>query len=398
MLRPGTQDLPSKPFRLLLLLPLLFLGGCNMIVMNPAGDVASRQASLILWSTGLMLLIIVPVICFTLFFAWRYRAAAKRDDYDPEWNHSTKLEVIIWTAPLLIIIALGAMTWLFTHLLDPYRPLSRIGPDRPVTEETPTITVQVVALDWKWMFIYPELGIATVNQLAAPVDTPINFRLTSSSIMNSFYIPAMSGMIYAMPGMQTQLHAVINQEGTYQGIASNYSGPGFSNMHFQFLGLSDGDFDAWVERVRAEGQPLTRERYLEVEQPSELEPVHYFSDVDPGLFQAVLNMCVEPGRMCADEMMHIDMQGGGGIDSLSNMDRLMYDANRVHGTHHGHGASGYAGAGAGAGDGAEAPGATFPATDRLPRSDETESGDTAPHEGQRGDSPDTGTAAPDQLN
>ncbi len=413
--------MPFKPFRLAVLAPLmLLLGGCNLVVMNPAGDVATRQANLILWSTGLMLLIIVPVILFTLFFAWKYRASNRDATYDPEWNHSTKLEVLIWTAPLMIIIALGAMTWLFTHLLDPYRPLTRIAPGQPVTEETRTLTVEVVALDWKWMFIYPELGIATVNELAAPVDTPIAFRLTSSSIMNSFYIPALSGMIYAMPGMQTQLHAVINREGTYEGIASNYSGPGFSNMHFKFLGMSQDGFDEWVARVRAQGQPLTRERYLEVEAPSEMEPVHYYSQVDRGLFRAILNMCVEPGRMCMDEMMHIDMQGGGGLDSLHHMDRLIYDTNRAHDSHFGHGPSGYAGAGEAGG--AEAPGATFPASDRRPRSEEPaddaapqgaphegphEGPRQAPDEGQSGtqngsgqsgdDGPAPGSAAPDQL-
>ncbi|MFD2237524.1 ubiquinol oxidase subunit II [Aureimonas populi] len=373
-----------------------------MVVMNPSGDVAARQASLILWSTGLMLLIIVPVIAFTLFFAWRYRASNKDATYDPEWNHSTHLEVLIWTAPLMIIIALGAMTWLFTHLLDPYRPLDRIDAATPVTEETPTLDVQVVALDWKWMFIYPELGIATVNELAAPVDTPINFRLTSSSIMNAFYVPALSGMIYAMPGMQTRLHAVINSEGVYNGFSANYSGSGFSNMHFQFLGLSNEDFEAWVERVRAEGQPLDRARYLEVEQPSELEPVHYYSSVEDGLYRSIVNMCAEAGRMCADEMMHIDMQGGAGVDSVHNLERLIYDGNRSHGETAGYGPSGYAGAGS---EESEAPGATFPATDRPARSDEPAPGTSgspgeAPPEDGAPEAPedDDASPAPDQLN
>ncbi len=397
--------------KLLRTVPLLglaaLLSGCGMVVMNPSGDVAARQANLILYSTGLMLLIIVPVIAFTLIFAWRYRASNRHAEYDPEWHHSTQLEVLIWTAPLMIIIALGAITWLFTHLLDPYRPLDRIDASTPVTEETETLTVQVVAMDWKWMFIYPELGIATVNELAAPVDTPINFRLTSTSIMNAFYVPALSGMIYAMPGMQTQLHAVINEEGNYAGFSANYSGPGFANMRFRFHGLSAQDFDAWVAQVREQGEPLTAERYLEVEAPSELEPVHYYSEVQNGLYHSILNLCVEPGRMCADEMMHIDMQGGAGLEGLGNLDRLVYDSNRAHDGSAGHGPDGYASPRQ-PGD-AEAPGATFPASSRPPRDGEAapstpaESGQGA-HEGDRpgepgaGPAPDASEPAPSQLN
>ncbi|WP_182084958.1 ubiquinol oxidase subunit II [Aureimonas sp. ME7] len=347
-----------------LLFALVALSGCNLVVMNPSGFIASQQANLILISTGLMLLIIVPVIVATLWFAWRYRASNPDARYDGDWHHSTQLEVLIWTAPLMIIIALGAVTWISTHLLDPYRPLERIDAARPVTAETPPITVEVVALDWKWMFIYPELGIATVNELAAPVDRPINFKLTSSAIMNTFYVPALAGMIYTMPGMETKLHAVINKPGIYDGLSANYSGPGFSNMHFKFHGLEAAEFDAWVAKVKAEGQPLDRTRYMEVEKPSEAEPIHYYASVDDDLFHSILNMCVEPGRMCMDEMMHIDMQGGGGHDSAANRDRLVYDGNRHH-DGAGHGPSGYAGAKV---EGEEAPGATFPASGRTPRS------------------------------
>lgn len=355
-----------------------------MVVMNPSGDVASRQANLILASTGLMLLIIVPVIAATLWFAWRYRHTNEEATYDPEWHHSTGLEVLIWTAPLMIVVALGAMTWLYTHLLDPYRPLDRIDAARPVTADTRTLTVEVVALDWKWMFFYPELNIATINELVAPVDTPINFRLTSTTVMNAFYVPALSGMIYAMPGMETKLHAVMNQEGVYDGFASNYSGPGFSNMHFKFHGLSDQGFNEWVERVRAEGAPLDTARFMELEKPSELEPVHYYSGVEEGLYRRILNMCAQPGKMCMDEMMHVDAQGGGGHHATGR-DALVYDTNRSHGDA-GHGPSGYVGAADGnapEGTGAaESPGATFPAANRPTRSgsgqDEAASGE-APH-------------------
>jgi cytochrome o ubiquinol oxidase subunit 2 len=169
------------------------LAGCNMVVMDPAGDVAVQQRNLIIASTALMLLVIVPVIALTFLFAWRYRASNPEGTYDPDFHHSTQLEVVIWTVPLLIIIALGAMTWISTHTLDPYRPLGRLAPGKPVPAGTKPLEVQVVSLDWKWLFIYPELGIATVNEMAAPVDQPISFKLTSSSVWNTFYVPALAG-------------------------------------------------------------------------------------------------------------------------------------------------------------------------------------------------------------
>ncbi|WP_419898860.1 ubiquinol oxidase subunit II [Roseomonas sp. USHLN139] len=318
--------MPPKILRILALLPLgLFLTGCNLVIMSPSGDVAAQQRDLIIASTVLMLLIIVPVMLLTLFFAWRYRASNKAATYDPEWHHSTKLEVVIWAAPLAIIIVLGAMTWTATHLLDPYRPLARIDADRPVTAEHKPLTVEVVALDWKWLFIYPEQGFATVNELAAPVDTPINFRITASSVMNAFSIPAMAGMIYAMPGMETKLHAVINREGVYDGLSSNYSGAGFSDMRFKFHGLSQQGFDAWVAQNKAAGGTLDRAGYLELERPSVRDPVRRFASLDPELFTAVLNRCVDAAKMCTSEMMRIDAAGGLGPAGLLNVAALEYD-------------------------------------------------------------------------
>ena len=297
------------------------LAGCDMVVLSPSGDVALQQSHLIIISTILMLIIIVPVIFLTLFFAWRYRQSNTAAKYDPEWHHSTALEVVIWAAPLVIIIALGAITWVNTHKLDPFRPLDRIDSTKTAAGVKP-ITVEVVALDWKWLFFYPDYGIATVNEMAAPVDVPINFKITATSVMNSFYVPALAGMIYAMPGMQTQLHAVINKAGEYEGFSSNYSGPGFSQMRFSFHGLDQAGFDAWVARVKQNGTALNRDTYLKLEKPSIKEPVHYYSSFEGGLYNAVLNMCAHPGQMCVNEMMHIDRMGGAGVDSQENKARL----------------------------------------------------------------------------
>ncbi len=305
---------------LLLAAALVPLAGCNTVVLNPSGDIAAQQGQLIVVSTVLMLLIIVPVIALTFFFAWRYRASNTKATYKPDWDHSTQLELLIWAAPLLIIIVLGAITWVSTHTLDPYRPLDRIKAGQPVAADVEPLVVEVVALDWKWLFLYPEQNIATVNELAAPVDRPIQFKITASTVMNSFYIPALAGQIYAMPGMETKLHAVINKPGNYEGFSANYSGAGFSGMRFRFHGMDQAGFDAWVAKARASGQTLERAGYLELEKPTEREPVRHYAAVAPGLYQAILNRCVDSSKMCMDEMMAIDASGGlglGGIDALA---------------------------------------------------------------------------------
>ncbi len=314
-----------KNFRGLLALPLVaLLAGCNAVVMNPSGDVAAQQRDLIIISTALMLLIIVPVIFLTLWFAWRYRKSNKaaEAEYSPDWDHSTQLELIIWAAPLLIIIALGALTWISTHKLDPYRPLDRIDAQREIPAGTQPLVVEVVALDWKWLFLYPEQGIATVNELAAPIDRPIQFKITASTVMNSFYIPALAGQIYAMPGMETKLHAVINKPGNFEGFSANYSGAGFSGMRFRFHGLSHDDFEAWVQKAKGSNTTLSRDDYLKLEQPSERNPVQHYATVADGLYDAILNRCVEANRMCMREMMAIDMEGGQGKPGTFNVATL----------------------------------------------------------------------------
>jgi cytochrome o ubiquinol oxidase subunit II len=326
------------------------LAGCGAVVLDPAGDVALQQRNLIIESTILMLLIIVPVIVFTLIFARHYREENKEAVYDPEWSHSTQLEVMIWSAPLAIIIALGAITWLSTHTLDPYRALTRIDGSQSVPPGAKPLNVEVVALDWKWLFFYPDQGIATVNELAAPVNVPIAFKITSATVMNSFFVPALAGQVYAMAGMQTQLHAVINKEGDYEGFSANYSGSGFSRMKFTFHGLTPQGFDQWVAKVKGGRSALDRAAYMRLQEPSEGAPVQYFSSVENGLYNAVLNMCAAPGKMCEDEMNRIDSAGGAGKESHENRERLQYDNLRVE---HGH----------------EAPAATYPASGRPQRGD-----------------------------
>jgi cytochrome o ubiquinol oxidase subunit II len=291
-----------KRSRVLLVLPAGLFAGCNMVLLHPAGAVAAQQGHLIVVSTILMLLVIVPVMALTVLFAWRYRKSNSEATYAPDWDHSTQLELVIWAAPLLIIIALGAVTWINTHTLDPYRPLRPRNAGHPVAADTKPLTVEVVALDWKWLFIYPEQGIAVVNELAAPVDVPITFKITASSVMNSFFIPALAGQIYAMPGMQTELHAVMNRAGDYDGFSANYSGAGFSDMRFKFHGLSAGDFEHWVQAVKAGGQTLDREGYLRLERPSEHDPVRRYATVADGLYDSILGRTISGANLASTNL------------------------------------------------------------------------------------------------
>ena len=315
------------------------LTGCANGVLDPAGPVGAAQRTILFNALAVMLAIVVPTMIATVVFAWWFRAGNKRATYRPSFVYSGRIELIVWSIPILVILFLGGLIWVGSHQLDPYRPL----PSR-----TRPLEVQVVSLDWKWLFIYPELGIATVNEMAAPVDQPISFKLTSSSVWNTFYVPALAGMIYTMPGMETQLQAVINREGDYWGQSAQYSGSGFSRMNFRFHGLSREGFEQWVAKVRAGGERLEREAYLRLEKPSEAEPVRYYASVENGLFGAILGMCVTPGQMCVDEMHHIDRSGGAGKDSEGNRERLDYDNRRLE-------------------SGNEPSGATFPASGRPPQ-------------------------------
>ena len=254
-------------------------GGCAGGILDPGGSVGLAEKNLIITSTLAMLVVVIPVIVLTLLFAWRYRATNTAATYAPNWSHSTRLEAVIWLIPCLIILFLGVLTWTTTHALDPYRPLA---------SKTKPVTIQVVALDWKWLFIYPNLGIATVNQIEFPVGAPIDFRITSDSVMNSFFIPRLGSQIFAMAGMRTQLHLVADQPGTYDGLSANFSGSGFSDMTFKAIATTEPKFKAWVQSVRASPRQLTQASYAKLEAPSEKNPPEFFSHVPKGLFADVI--------------------------------------------------------------------------------------------------------------
>ena len=293
-------------YRLVCILILLALTGCDMVLLNPSGDVAQQQSNLLVVSVWLMLLIVVPVIAMTLWFAWRYRESNTDANYRPDWDHSTQIELYVWAAPLLIIIALGALTWVNTHTLDPFRPLARISAEQPLADDHEPLVIQAVALEWKWLFIYPEQGIAVVNEVAAPLNTPIQFKITSPQMMNALFIPALAGMVYGMPAMETQIQAVINEPGDYYGVSGNYSGAGYSDMRFRFHGMQDDEFSDWIENARTEGIALNTANYQELAKPSIKDPVQRFASVEDKLYHRILNLCVDSKKMCADKMMQLD--------------------------------------------------------------------------------------------
>ncbi len=291
---------------------LLLLSACERAVLNPAGEVARQQRDIIYISTGLMLLIIVPVMVLIVLFAWRYRKG-KGATYDPNFDHSTSLELVIWSAPLLIIIVLGALTWSSTHLLDPFRPLTRPAAAQDAdAPRAPPLRVQVVSMDWKWLFIYPEQGIATVNELVLPVNREVRFDITSTNMMATFYAPTMAGMIYAMPGMQSTLHAILNRPVVSEGYSGMYTGAGFADHRFKLHGVGQAQFDRYVANVKGTGRALDLRAYMQLVKPSEKVPPMRFASADSQLFRRIVERCVEPGQRCMSEIMAHDMKRGGG--------------------------------------------------------------------------------------
>lgn len=265
---------------LLLLALCLFLAGCSSALLDPKGQIGAEQRTLILTSFGLMLIVVIPVIAMTVLFGWRYQRS-RGSKYLPDWAHSNFIEAVIWIVPCAIIAVLALLTWKTSHSLDPHKPLeSDVAP----------MEIQAVALDWKWLFIYPEQGIATVNEVAFPIDTPVRFRVTSGTVMNSFFIPRLGSQIYAMAGMDNDVHLIANETGIYPGRSSNYSGAGFSGMTFDARATSNEDFDAWVAEVAQSGDTLNYpEGYRELAEPTEFHPVEYFSSVTPEFYERLVS-------------------------------------------------------------------------------------------------------------
>jgi len=267
----------TKLLTISLFLPLL--SGCEFLLFDPKGPIAAEQKDLIIWSFLIMMVVVIPVFIMTIGFAIKYRANNKDARYEAEWEHSNVIEFVVWTVPLIIIIVLGYLTYKTSFSLDPRQALKS---DKEV------MRVQVVALDWKWLFIYPEQEIATVNELAVPVDVPVEFLITSDTVMNSFFVPQLGSMIYAMAGMENQLNLLADQEGVYRGMSANYSGFGFSGMKFNAHAMNDEDFNTWVDRVKASPNVLTKDAYTKLTVKTKDHPVEHYSSVNPLMFNRII--------------------------------------------------------------------------------------------------------------
>ena len=253
------------------------LSGCNGGIFDPRGPVGAADRLILVDSLAIMLVIGLPTILATLAFAWWFRASNRLAKYRPNWVYSGRLEVIVWVIPALVVLFLGGIAWVGSHDLDPYQPLD---------SRKPPLEVEVVSLDWKWLFIYPEQGIASVNELVVPAGRPVHFRLTSATVMNSFFIPQLGSQIYTMPGMVTELNLIADQAGTYRGLSAQFSGDGFSDMKFDVHAVADRDFALWVVAAES-GGPLDLNAYQMLLKPG-TEPVpHTYNGVASNLFDAV---------------------------------------------------------------------------------------------------------------
>jgi cytochrome o ubiquinol oxidase subunit II len=257
-------------------------------ILDPRGPIASAERLLLINSTAIMLVVVIPVIVATLVFAWWYRSANIHASRSLDEPYEGRVEFVVWSIPALTVILLGGVIWIGSHQLDPHVP---------IPAKSDPLRVDVVALDWKWLFIYPDQGVAAVNQLVIPAGTPVQFRLTSATVMNSFFVPQLGSQIYTMGGMTTHLHLLADEPGEYPGFSANYSGAGFSEMRFVAKSVPAGDFNAWLEQTRGAGSALDDAAYAELAKPSKAVPPATYRSVDPKLFEHIIDQTLAgPGK------------------------------------------------------------------------------------------------------
>jgi cytochrome o ubiquinol oxidase subunit 2 len=275
--------------RALAFISIVALGGCSQGVLDPKGPVAAAELQILFNSLGIMLAIVIPTIIATLAVAFWFRSSNRRAAYMPDFEDSGRLELLVWSIPAMTVLLVGGVAWVGSHGLDPRKPI--VSTVKPVN-------VQVVSLDWKWLFIYPEQGIASVNKLTVPVGTPVSFELTSSGVMNSFFVPQLGSQIYTMAGMTTRLHLQADHSGTFPGLSANYSGDGFADMHFTVDAVPSEQFAQWVTATRNSGPTLDIAIYADLAKPSKAVAPFTYRSVAPGLFNVIANsgmaMCRAP--------------------------------------------------------------------------------------------------------
>jgi cytochrome o ubiquinol oxidase subunit 2 len=261
------------------------LGGCNGGVLDPKGPIAAAERQILFNSLGIMLAIVIPTILATVGVAWWFRASNKRARYMPEFAYSGRLEILVWSIPAMTVLLVGGVAWVGAHDLDPRKPLaSTVKP----------VSIQVVSLDWKWLFIYPDQGIASVNRLTIPAGTPIRFDLTSAGVMNSFFVPQLGSQIYTMSGMATHLQLQADHPGSYPGLSAQFSGDGFSDMRFTVEAVPPRQFDQWVTTAGNGGPVLDAQAYAELARPSQAIAPFTYRAVAPGLFSGVVSSRLSP--------------------------------------------------------------------------------------------------------
>jgi len=258
------------------------LGGCSTILLlDPKGPIGEAERFVIIAAIALMLIVVIPVFIMAFWFPRKYRASNTESTYMPKWSHSAKIEFFMWTVPIAIVTVLAILAWTSTHSLDPYKPIP--------SAESP-VNIEAVCLDWKWLFIYPDQNIATVNQITFPVNVPVSFKITSDTVMASFFIPQLGSQIYAMAGMQTRLHLLADKPGAYAGHNQQFTGSGYADMHFKANAVSREEFQSWVQKIRQSPEKLDLDRYEKLAKPSlGYHPVTYFSSVKPDLFEYILS-------------------------------------------------------------------------------------------------------------
>jgi cytochrome o ubiquinol oxidase subunit II len=280
---PDVRQRPRRPvLRLLAVVcAAALLASCGQQgILDPRGPIASAQLLLLINATEIMLVVVVPVILATLGFAWWYRSSNARAIRREELAYEGRVDFVVWSIPALVVILLGGVNWISSHELDPRAPIAT---------NVKVLEVDVVVLDWKWLFIYPEDGIAAVNQLVIPAGTPVRFHLTSATVMNSFLIPQLGSQIYAMPGMTTELNLLADKPGEFPGISANFSGNGFADMRFIAKAVPAADFASWVAQVRGSGSPLDFPAYVALAKPSQAVPPTTYRSVDPELFGRIVD-------------------------------------------------------------------------------------------------------------
>ena len=261
------------------------LSGCTEGILDPKGPIAAAELQILLNSLGIMLAIVIPTILATLGVAYCFRSSNTRARYLPDFAYSGRLEMLVWSIPAMTVLLVGGVAWVGSHDLDPRKPIaSTVKP----------ISIQDVSLDWKWLFIYPDQGIASVNHLAVPVDTPVSFELTSSGPMNSFFVPQLGSQIYTMAGMVTRLHLQADHEGTYPGLSANYSGEGFADMRFTVDAVPPEAFAQWIDGARGAGPMLDAGTYAALAKPSSAVAPLTYRSVAPDLFNGILGSAMHP--------------------------------------------------------------------------------------------------------